>query len=103
MNQRNVLFFAAIIILVILNACREYPLEVNYGNAKVNIKSNPRGAAIFVDGLSTGKVTPDSLVNLHGGNYSISLKLYGYRDTSFVINIEESDSSIVSVELKQIF
>lgn len=96
-------FLPALIILIVLISCREYPTEINEGSSRFIIKSYPRGAAIFVDGASTGKVTPDSLVNLQGGDYSVQLKLFGYRDTTFVIKIEESDSHDVLVELKQIF
>lgn len=53
------------------------------------IDSNPRGAFIFLNGKNTGNRTPDSLCWLEGKYDSITLKYPLYKDTTFVIKIEE--------------
>lgn len=45
------------------------------------VQSTPAGAQIWVDGINSGKVTPDSVKNLSEGNHSLTLKLDGYKDT----------------------
>jgi hypothetical protein len=45
------------------------------------VQSTPAGASVWVDGTSTGKVTPDTVINLSAGNHSLTLKLDGYKDT----------------------
>ena len=53
----------------------------------VYLESTPAGAEIWVDGVSSGKVTPDSVTNIEEGNYNITLKLADYDDTTFVITV----------------
>lgn len=55
------------------------------------IDSNPSGAAIFKDGKNTGRFTPDSLRYLPSGNYSVTLKLKYFRDTSFSVQLSDPD------------
>jgi hypothetical protein len=66
MNHRLALaplFMAALA----LGACRESDQVVEPGdNARVEVTSDPAGAAIFLDNKSTGKVTPDLLRDLIG-------------------------------------
>ena len=51
------------------------------------LNSSPPGAQIWVSGLHTGKVTPDSIVGLVPNDYTVTLKLSGYRDTTFIITV----------------
>ncbi len=52
------------------------------------INSSPVGAAITLDGTSTGKVTPDSLTSVSTGQHSITLSLSGYSDTTFTVTVQ---------------
>ncbi|MGE5436109.1 MAG: PEGA domain-containing protein [Syntrophothermus sp.] len=53
------------------------------------VQSDPSGAIIKVDGISTGKTTPDSVVNISTGNHDITLSLEGYADTTITVNVRE--------------
>src|SRR5215216_1149401 len=79
---------AAMMILAI-TSCREADRPVGPGeNARVEVKSDPPGAAIYLDGANTGKVTPDLLRNFAGSSrHEILVRMdrdnvaYGYRTT----------------------
>ena len=53
----------------------------------IYLESTPAGAEIWVDGINSGKVTPDSVVNLDEGNRNITLKLADYDDTTFTMTV----------------
>ena len=82
------LFLAAILLLLVLS-CRDgivnYPEESKTGTLLIN--SSPRGAEIYFESNYTGKVTPDSLIYLQPGSYSVRLHLVGYPDKSFYVNV----------------
>ncbi len=52
------------------------------------INSSPAGAAITLDGTSTGKVTPDSVTSVSTGQHSVTLSLNGYSDTTFTVTVQ---------------
>lgn len=51
------------------------------------ITSDPVGAEIILDGITTSLVTPDTLSPLAPGEHSILLSLENYRDTTIVSNV----------------
>lgn len=53
----------------------------------VFLETEPNGAQIFLDNLNTGKITPDTLLNLPIGTHSITIRKNNYRDTTFQINV----------------
>ena len=53
----------------------------------VFVRSMPEGAMIYLDGVDQRKVTPDTLTSLSVGNHSFTLKLDGYYDSTFTINV----------------
>ena len=63
-----------------------YKLVKTAGLAKLDIKSTPSGARIFIDGKETGKITP-SVINIKGGEHTIILKLANYIDFSITKQI----------------
>ncbi len=67
----------------------------------ISLHSEPGGAAIFLNDSSTGKTTPDSLVNLDPGIYSITLKLINYEDTTFTINLDKNQRIAKNILLKK--
>lgn len=83
-------------------SCREgiieFPAKENTGT--IYIASNPAGAYIYLEGIATGKITPDSLTDLIPGNYQVLLKLTGYKDTTIMANIEAGKSSYIVVVMK---
>src|SRR5512140_1679450 len=45
------------------------------GTGTVFVESDPRGAAILLDGSATGLFTPDSVRTVSGGQHTISVRL----------------------------
>lgn len=54
--------------------------------ASVFIGSNPVGATIYINGRTTGLVTPDTVKGLIAGDYQVTLKRDYFQDTTFAIN-----------------
>ena len=49
---------------------------LNYGSVRVT--SAPAGAAIYLDGVNSGKVTPDTLTDVPAGSHTVDVALSGY-------------------------
>ena len=99
-------FLLLIIFIAFINlSCREdavvYP-EIN-NSSKVIVKSNPEGAFIFLSNQYSGKVTPDTLYDVSPGEYSVRLKLSGFRDTSLLILVNPNIDLSLNVKLKSIY
>lgn len=60
-------------------------LQETTSGGKIILDSEPAGAQIFLDEVFTEKITPDSLINLESGLYSITLKLDGFKDTTTTV------------------
>lgn len=65
----------------------------------ISVNSEPAGAQIFLSGTSTGKITPDSLPDLTPGIYSITLKLNGYKDSTFSANVVNGNRTPINIIL----
>ncbi len=65
------------------------------------ITSDPVGASIFVDDASTGKVTPSTIRPLSNGEHSVKLSLNEYKDTTFSIQVSQSQAVNADIFLKQ--
>lgn len=67
----------------------------------LTLTSSPVGAQIWRDGVNTQKVTPDSLTGLTAGNYSITLKLQGFRDSTFSVTVVAGQRVLRNINLTQ--
>ncbi len=65
------------------------------------IKSTPAGAAIFVDGKPTGKVTPTSVNSIEPGEHEVELRLAGYTNTLKTLYAEAGDNKPWSASLEK--
>jgi hypothetical protein len=63
------------------------------------VDSNPIGAEIFFQGNSTGKITPDSIINLTPDSYDLRIRLNEYADSSFVVNVNADLRTTVNIDL----
>lgn len=79
-------FIAAAVLTMGLAACREADKATTpSANARIDVSSDPAGAAISLDGVATGKITPDLLRDLVLGQHEVLVVLnkdgvnYGFR------------------------
>lgn len=84
---RTLVLFSFLLAAVLIPACDDSsptdPITTSKGS--VLLVSVPAGAQIWLTGSNTGKVTPDSLSNLTIADYTVTLKLAGYYDTTFTV------------------
>ena len=66
------------------------------------IESEPAGATIWLDGVNTGDVTPNNYP-LPEDNYTITLQLENYADTTVITQISNSGTVTVSINLRPEF
>ncbi len=68
--------------------------------AWAQVDSNPAGAEIFVDGNSTGRVTP-ARIEIPAGTHAVTLKLSGYRPAKRIVSATEGGTVPVSESLSK--
>jgi hypothetical protein len=61
------------------------------GSLQVN--STPSGASIFLDGVDTGKVTPDTLLEVEPGDHTLKLELYHYKNYEILVSISAGETT----------
>jgi hypothetical protein len=66
----------------------------------LTVESNPAGAEIFLNGVTTGKVTPAD-VTLQSGDNALQLKRDGYLDTLLTVN--SATTSPLTVDLSRAY
>jgi len=102
MKKYYYLFFVMLLGLFI-SACSDSTTdpvdETKTDKGSVYIQSSPVGAEIWVDGVDSNKVTPDTVLNLSAGSHSITLKLNDYKDTTVTVTVTagEMTSKIVTL------
>lgn len=65
----------------------------------LNIVSSPTGAWIYIDDISQGSKTPNTVDNLAPGNHNVKLVMSGYQDWINTINVIAGQTINVSAEL----
>lgn len=70
---------------------------VLYGS--VDVSSTPPSAKIFLDGVDTGKITPDTLDNVTEGNHSIKLDLFHYKYWQGTVVVQENQTTNIDATL----
>ena len=84
-------------------SCREdviiYPNKKD--RSTIYVDSDPMGARIYLSTISTGKETPDSLVDLEPGLYAITLRLTGYADTTMNVNLKAGTKPYIFILLEE--
>ena len=69
-------------------------------SATASATSDPAGAAVWIDGKNTGKVTPAQIAVDRAGNHSFVFKKQGYLDESTTANLQIGQTSHLSVTLR---
>ncbi len=92
-----ILFFVVSII-----SCRDNIVDFNEGvkTGNLYIDSEPLGATIFFNETRTGKLTPDSLINLQPGNYEIRVTLLGVGEGTAFVDVKSGDKKYINIEIK---
>ncbi len=87
--MRAIKYFSLIFCLLIISNCREGIVEFDntVKTGDLFITSNPNGADIFFNFTKTGKTTPDSLVRIQPGNYSVTVRLLGYGEETVNVDV----------------
>ncbi|QQS36669.1 MAG: PEGA domain-containing protein [Ignavibacteriales bacterium] len=67
----------------------------------VFISSTPSGAQIWVHGVDSGKVTPNTISNLSAGTHQFTLKLAEFLDTTFSITVVANQTQNPSITLNE--
>ena len=101
MKISTLIFFIAIILF---SSCREDIIQIESETefvGSITIDSQPVGALIFLNNVSTGKRTPNIIMNLAPGSYPITLRLNGYSDTTITRRVNANQNAIVEVNLNK--
>jgi PEGA domain len=91
MNKKFVFLSLLLLLGLFFTSCKRNnnnPVTTNLvGN--IFVKSTPASAQIWLDGINSGKVTPDTLTNVSVGNHAIILKLTHYFNDTVTVNVHE--------------
>jgi len=105
MKQLNKNIFYLICLALLSFSCERNisvsPLEEVPPNGIIFIDSYPQKAKIFVDGINTGRTTPDSVRWLKLGEHKILLRLEGWSDTSFIVNLIGLNRNEIKVDFSK--
>jgi hypothetical protein len=66
---------------------------------RMYVDSSPRGAEIYLNGISTGKKTQSAIENLFPGTYNVKFKLNGYWDDSLLVDVKSGLTSYPYITL----
>jgi hypothetical protein len=72
-------------------------VEMKYGS--INIQSNPAGAAIFLNGVDTGNITPFVITDLTPGSYTVTLEYYHYKNRQATVTVNPNETSYINWSL----
>jgi hypothetical protein len=87
---RSLLFLLSLILFL--------PFTVSaVGN--ISVSSLPTGAAVLLDGINTGTITPTVIESVSTGSHIISLQLTGYQNYTRSVTVSENTTSTVTATL----
>jgi len=92
---------------VVIRPDRHFPFQAllvpsrrNLG--KLNVQSHPPRALIALDGVPSGKVTPECLRDVPAGSHLLELTLAGYRPWSGSAEVQEGRTQNLLVTLRRL-
>jgi hypothetical protein len=65
----------------------------------IDIQSSPAGAAVFLDGVDTGNITPYVITNLNPGSYTVELRLYHYKYRAQAVTVNPNETTHINWSL----
>jgi hypothetical protein len=72
-------------------------VEMKYGS--IDIQSSPAGAAVFLNGVDTGNITPYVITSLAPGTYTVELELYHYKYREQTVTVNPNDTTYLNWSL----
>jgi hypothetical protein len=103
--KRLLLKFLPILLLAFfVTACEDSGTDPDpdpVGKGSVNLSSTPSGAAILINNQPSGRNTPSVISDLDPGSINVTLRLDGYRDTTFSMTVTANFETPRHVELTQ--
>jgi hypothetical protein len=72
-------------------------VEMKYGS--IDIKSSPAGAAVYLDGVDTGNITPYVITNLAPGTYTVMLDHYHYKYRQATVTVTPNETTYINWSL----
>jgi hypothetical protein len=72
-------------------------VEMKYGS--IDIQSNPAGAAVFLDGVDTGNITPYVITNVLPGSYTVMLDYYHYKYRQATVTVTPNETTYLNWSL----
>lgn len=72
-------------------------VEMKFG--AIDIQSSPAGAAVFLNGVNTGNITPYVITNLTPGTYTVELELYHYKYREQTVTVNPNDTTYLNWSL----
>lgn len=99
--KKNLILLIALLFGLALVSCDDSTtdpiVEEEFGNLQIN--STPSGASITLDGVATGNVTPFLYAATDIGEYTVTLSLEGYYDTTYVVTVTKDETTTIDAEL----
>jgi len=96
------LYLILLLFIIGLFGCRENIVDFNpeLKTGDLYINSNPDGATIFFNETRTGKITPDSLINLQPGSYRIRVSLLGVGEETISVSLVSGEKKFVNINFR---
>ncbi len=91
--KKPIILFIIPFIVLLITSCNTTDDPVTTDPGSIYVTSNPAGAQIWIDGVNTSQVTPDTIKNLDEGVYNVTLKLADYNDATFSVSVTSGQTS----------
>jgi hypothetical protein len=97
MNKRYLILPLLLVFGLLLASCSsnsDNPVTPSSTYGNVYVTSTPSGAQIWVDGVNSNKVTPDTILNLSTGNHTFMLKLTDYLNDTTTVSVVQGNQNL---------
>jgi hypothetical protein len=75
----------------------EIVVEMKYGS--IDIQSNPASAAVYLNGVDTGNITPYVITGLEPGSYTVMLDYYHYKYRQATVTVAPNETTYINWSL----
>jgi hypothetical protein len=72
-------------------------VEMKYGS--IDTKSSPAGAAVYLDGVDTGNITPYLITNVDPGSHTVRLEYYHYKYREQTVTVNANETAYINWSL----